>query len=111
MPKRAWSSLALKIAVIFPFDIFLFLSYIISMKRVEVANKAKRQIDKISDRKIITDIYEAMEQLENWPDVRGVKSLVNRNDYRLRVGRYRVLFFVENEAIVITEVKIRNEKT
>ena len=81
------------------------------MKRVEVANKAKRQIDKISDRKIITDIYEAMEQLENWPDVRGVKSLVNRNDYRLRVGRYRVLFFVENEAIVITEVKIRNEKT
>lgn len=81
------------------------------MKRVDIANKAKRQIDKIGDRKIITDIYEAMEQLENWPDVRGVKSLVNRNDYRLRVGRYRVFFFVENEAIVITEVKIRNEKT
>jgi mRNA-degrading endonuclease RelE of RelBE toxin-antitoxin system len=81
------------------------------MKRVEVANKAKRQIDKIGDRKIIADIYEAMGQLENWPDVRGVKSLVNRNDYRLRVGRYRVFFFVENEAIVITEVKIRNEKT
>jgi mRNA-degrading endonuclease RelE of RelBE toxin-antitoxin system len=81
------------------------------MKRVEIANKAKRQIDKIGDRKIITDIYEAMEQLENWPDMRGVKSLVNRNDYRLRVGRYRVFFFVENEAILITEVKIRNEKT
>jgi mRNA-degrading endonuclease RelE of RelBE toxin-antitoxin system len=81
------------------------------MKRVEVANKAKRQIDKIGDRKIVTDIYEAMEQLENWPDVRGVKSLVSRNDYRLRVGRYRVFFVVENEAIVITEVKIRNEKT
>ncbi|MBF0292656.1 MAG: type II toxin-antitoxin system RelE/ParE family toxin [Nitrospinae bacterium] len=81
------------------------------MKRIEVTNRAKRQIDKIGDRKIITDIYEAMEQLEKWPDVRGVKSLVNRNDYRLRVDRYRVFFFVENETIVITEVKIRNEKT
>lgn len=72
------------------------------MKRVEIANKAKRQIDKISDRRIIPDIYEAMEQLESWPDVRGVKSLVNRNDYRLRVGRYRVFFVVENETILIT---------
>lgn len=50
-----------------------------------------------------------------WPDVPGVKKLVNRNDYRLRVGRYRVLFTVspKGEAIIIQieEVKKRDEHT
>ena len=50
-----------------------------------------------------------------WPNVPDVKALTNRNDYRLRVGRYRVLFTVtpsgEVTVILIEEVKKRDEHT
>ncbi len=53
--------------------------------------------------------------LVNWPAVQGVKKLVNRDDYRLRVGHYRVLFTVnpngEATIIKIEEVKKRDEHT
>ena len=51
---------------------------------------------------------------ENKADWNQVKQLVNHKyDYRMRVGRYRVLFNCENEVkiIRIEEVKKRDERT
>jgi mRNA interferase RelE/StbE len=48
------------------------------------------------------------------PDCQGVKSLTNhRCGYRLRVGRYRVLFDYDGEVriVEIQEVKKRDERT
>ena len=50
----------------------------------------------------------------SFPDLSNVKSLVNRPEYRLRVGRYRVIFTVsEGGAVIeyIEEVKKRDERT
>jgi mRNA-degrading endonuclease RelE of RelBE toxin-antitoxin system len=53
--------------------------------------------------------------LEEWPTPRNVKALTCRDDFRLRVGRYRVIFLVlpDGEIIVfrIAEVKKRDENT
>ena len=56
-------------------------------------------------------ILEAAKSLRDWPDCRQVKALANSDEYRLRVGDYRLIFTVRGDKIIITEVKRRNERT
>jgi len=76
--------------------------------------KAKKQLAPIP-RQDIERIMDAVDSLAQWPDAANVKALSGRDDYRLRVGRYRVLFTVtpggEVTVILIEEVKKRDEHT
>ena len=80
---------------------------------IQWEKKAVQQIKKIpkeSRLKIIT----AIQSLKQWPDCHNVKALTNYEyGYRLRVGRYRVFFDVEDtlKILNIEEVKKRNERT
>jgi len=59
-------------------------------------------------------IADAVATLRDWPHVEQVKSLTGKSGYRLRVGRYRVLFTVHAGiplVIRIEEVKKRDEHT
>lgn len=61
-----------------------------------------------------SEIAEAVTLLGNWPHIAQVKALAERSGYRLRVGRYRVLFTVHAGVplvIRIEEVKKRDEHT
>ncbi len=74
------------------------------------AIKQLKQIDKTQQKKIVI----ASKNLTNLPDCQGVKALENHKyQYRLRVGRYRVLFDVESEIKIINieEVKKRDGRT
>jgi mRNA-degrading endonuclease RelE of RelBE toxin-antitoxin system len=80
---------------------------------IEWEKKALKQLIQIfsKDRKNIT---ESVKKLSAWPDCQNVKALTNHKyQYRLRVGRYRVFFDIENtlKIIWIEEVKKRNERT
>lgn len=57
------------------------------------------------------EINDAINELADWPHVDKVKALSGRNDYRLRVGRYRVIFEVTQSVIWITQVLIRDDTT
>jgi mRNA-degrading endonuclease RelE of RelBE toxin-antitoxin system len=39
------------------------------------------------------------------------EKLKGENQFRIRVGSYRLLYRIEKESIIIDGVKIRNEKT
>lgn len=84
------------------------------MTRIEWALKAVKQLRKLPQAEQVK-VHAAVGALAEWPDVRNVKALVNRVDYRLRVGRYRVLFHVtpdgELTVININEVRTRDERT
>ena len=84
------------------------------MTRIEWTRKAHKQLASIPH-KDLERIFEAVEKLVGFPDVPNVKSLVNRPEYRLRVGRYRVIFTVSEDGavtvILIEEVKKRDERT
>jgi mRNA-degrading endonuclease RelE of RelBE toxin-antitoxin system len=61
-------------------------------------------------------IVEKVEQLQSFPNVPGLDlvALENHdNGYRLRVGRYRVMFNFEDEIkiVFVEEVKKRDERT
>jgi mRNA interferase RelE/StbE len=86
------------------------------MNTIEWTKKAFRDLRKIGSRTTQNRIYDAVEELTAWPDCNGdIKRLRGRNDYRLRLGQYRVVFRIDQRGnpiiITITTVSIRNEST
>ncbi len=82
--------------------------------QIKVKRKAYKQLATLPDdykRRILGKI----EGLKQWPDCNNVKALKNSDNYRLRVGRYRVIFKVsatQNPVIIrIEEVKKRDDRT
>ena len=73
--------------------------------------KALRQLRKIKNKKDRNTIYDAIDTLQYFPDCSSIKKLKNRDDYRLRVGQWRVIFTESLEILYIEEVKKRNERT
>ena len=81
------------------------------MKKIKWQTRALRQLRKIRDSRIQERIYDQVETLKSFPDCQNVKKLKDRNEYRLRVGRWRIIFTVSLEIIEVQEVKIRNGHT
>jgi mRNA-degrading endonuclease RelE of RelBE toxin-antitoxin system len=78
---------------------------------ISISVTAVKQIRKLPA-DMQTAVRRAIRTLEDWPDVRNVKNLTGIQGYRLRVGRYRVLFDVSDDGtILIAQVLIRNERT
>lgn len=82
------------------------------MFNIEWEHKALKQLRRI-DNQDQTRILASTRNLENWPECQNVKALTNRDDYRLRVGNYRVLFTVAKSVkiIIINKVVKRDERT
>ncbi len=75
--------------------------------------KALKQLKKI-DKTQQKNIVQGTRQLKEWPECRNVKALDNHKyEYRLRIGKYRVLFNIETGLKItsIEEVKKRNGRT
>ena len=76
--------------------------------------RARKQVRKIVDRAVRIDIEEAVDGLRQWPDCTQVRALANHTcGYRLRAGRFRILFDVDTaiRIIDIQEVKKRDDRT
>lgn len=76
--------------------------------------KAQRQLAKIGSLKDRENIYSAVGALKEFPNCRNVKALTHHKyGYRLRVGRYRVIFDAHTDVniIDIEEVKKRDDQT
>jgi mRNA-degrading endonuclease RelE of RelBE toxin-antitoxin system len=82
--------------------------------KIEWTNKALRQLHKLPPT-AVRGILDRVKALSTWPKVSGVVKLVNRPEYRLQTGRYRVIFNVyPGEKLIvlqIEEVLKRNERT
>lgn len=83
------------------------------MNNIEWTPKALRQARKLPPTEQ-QNISEAVDGLGRWPHVEQVKALQGQPGYRLRVGRYRVLFTIHAGVPLIVrveEVKKRDEHT
>lgn len=81
------------------------------MKEIGWKTKALRQLRKIRDPHEQERIFDSVEGLKFFPECPNIKKLESRNQYRLRVGRWRVIFSESLEIIEIQEVKIRDGHT
>lgn len=52
-------------------------------------------------------IKEALAKLESEPPQGDIRSLGGQDGFRLRVGKYRALFDIEDNIIVVTEISPR----
>ena len=81
------------------------------MKRIEWKPKALHQLRKIKSRDTRNLIYDAVDALKYFPQCSNIKKLKGRNEYRLRVSNWRVIFTDSLKILYIEEVKKRNEHT
>lgn len=84
------------------------------MYEIQWQTKAIRQLEKIKERMTRHALRDAVSELQYFPKGRQIKMLANHKyGYRLRVGRYRVMFNVWGviHVISIEEVKKRDEST
>ena len=77
---------------------------------IRTTTHASRQIRKLPA-EVRGSINDAIDTLALWPDVENVKRLTGRNDFRLRVGRYRIIFEVTANVIWVTQIRIRDDRT
>lgn len=84
------------------------------MNRIEWTTKAARQMRRLAH-PVQVDIRDAIQtKLPHFPRCTGVRALVNHaHGYRLRVGKYRVLFDFDGsiKLVRIEEVGKRDEHT
>jgi mRNA-degrading endonuclease RelE of RelBE toxin-antitoxin system len=72
-------------------------------------SKASLKYLKKLERAVCSAIMDAIDELPEKGDIRKMRGRVIRNLYRLRVGRYRVLFLWEGETIKILDVDTRGD--
>ncbi len=81
------------------------------MNEIKWKPKALKQLRKIKNQRTKDSIYEAVGNLKDFPNCQNVKKLHDRDDYRLRVGNWRIIFTVSLEILYIEEVKKRDKNT
>lgn len=65
------------------------------MYKIVLKRSVQKDLDKINN-VVCSKIISEIEKLKQNPRNVNVKKLVNRNnEYRLRVGNYRILFYIE----------------
>lgn len=70
-----------------------------------VAARADRELEKLPDQ-TQDRINAAIDALSDEPHPRGSRKLSGRKEHRLRVGDYRVLYLVDEEAESVTVTRV-----
>lgn len=84
------------------------------MYEIAWESRARKQLAKIDGQSARDEVYDSAERLCDFPNVQHVKKLTNHKfPYRLRVGRYRVFFDIDDtvKIIHIEEVRKRDDRT
>jgi len=81
------------------------------MRCIEWSDKARKQLRRIPAKDQVL-ILRSVDRLADFPDCLGdIKKLQGLSGFRLRVGRYRVIFNEDGLVLEIKEVKKRDDRT
>jgi mRNA interferase RelE/StbE len=79
--------------------------------QIKWTNSAKKELRKL-DKNIIPRLISAVEELAKNPYPQGVKKLVNsENNYRIRVGDYRIIYEIKSSVLIIYIIKVGNRQS
>jgi len=77
---------------------------------IQWKTSAKKELRKL-DKKEIPTILEAVENLASNPHpVNHKKLLGTEHNFRIRVGNYRVVYFLKNDKLLIEIIRVRHRK-
>lgn len=72
---------------------------------IKLTKTAQKQLDKLPNTQIERIKVELLE-LANNPRPSGVKKLKGQEGYRIRVGDYRILYFIFDNILLVEVVKV-----
>lgn len=72
-------------------------------------NSVWKDFESIPKRELIK-ILERIESLSKNPRPNGSQKLSSQERYRIRLGRYRVLYSIQNEELTVWVVKVAHRK-
>ncbi|MFK5976603.1 MAG: type II toxin-antitoxin system RelE/ParE family toxin [Sulfurovum sp.] len=76
---------------------------------VEIQESAKKDLKKI-DKTSAIKILKSMQNLNDYPNVSNIKKLKEYYPpYRYRIGDYRVLFDIEDDKIIVFNIRHRSK--
>ena len=76
---------------------------------IDIQDSTYKDLKKL-DKSDAIKILQTIKKLEDYPNITNVKKLTNHYPpFRLRIGDYRVLFDIEENKIIISNIKHRKE--
>ena len=77
---------------------------------VELKQSAQKELEKLPN-SVIARIVAKLEGLEENPRPSGCKKLKGGDDeYRVRVGEYRIVYVIEDRKVIVTVTRIRHQR-
>jgi len=77
--------------------------------QVNVKKSVIKDLEKLPDI-VLKRVQKTILGLANNPRPDGCKKLKGREDYRVRVGDYRILYFINDEIVTIEVVRMQHRK-
>jgi mRNA interferase RelE/StbE len=78
--------------------------------QIEITTRAAKQLKKLPE-DIKISIEEKIQELSNNPRPNGVVKLEGEEDtYRVRVGKYRILYEIKDDLLIVKVVKISHRR-
>ena len=76
---------------------------------LRILQAAEREMDKLPST-VHSRISRRLLSLEDNPRPRGTKKLSGRDEYRLRVGDYRVLYIIDGKKSIVTVFAVGHQR-
>ena len=76
---------------------------------IRIVRSAEREMRALPA-EVFRKASEAMHRLAEEPRPHGSKKLKARTDYRLRIGSYRILYVIDDQARSVTVMAVRHRK-
>jgi len=77
--------------------------------KIEIKRSAVKELHSIP-RKDLHGIILKIKSLSSNPMPPGCIQLTNQEDYRIRAGRYRIIYSIQDDILIITVIKIGHRK-
>jgi mRNA interferase RelE/StbE len=74
--------------------------------KIQIKPSAVREIEAISQKKQQQRIIARIRALADNPRPRGVEKLSGLDRYRVRQGAYRIIYSIEDDALIVYVVKV-----
>jgi mRNA interferase RelE/StbE len=78
--------------------------------RIRIKKSARKELEAIDSRTDRRRIVERIASLALDPRPRGSSKLSGQERYRIRQGRYRILYTIEDDLLVIYVIKVGDRK-
>jgi mRNA interferase RelE/StbE len=77
---------------------------------IELKQSARKELERLPNA-IIARIIVKLESLEENPRPAGCKKLKGGDDeYRIRVGEYRIVYVIDDRKVIVTITRIRHRR-